>query len=307
MSQLRFPAARWTDEAKYEEAHYLARTARNQTWFGGPEGQQQLRGLKVAVAGLGGMGSHVAELLVRLGVGHLRIADPDTIDVSNLNRQVIANASTVGVGKAEAARRELRGIAEDFELVTYSDGVHAGNVDEFVKGCDAVIDEIDVFPVARHRELHAAARRQGIPVYTAYVVGWATHFYKFHGEEYTFEDFLESVPGPIDPPTAEKLFGLYCDPQPTYLRDSAMQRYRAEVESGRVPIYGPTTLLGQSLVTIRLIADLLKTRLGRFAPEPLRQAPETPCMPDFVVLDALDFRFERIERRVRSIKSRDAA
>jgi molybdopterin/thiamine biosynthesis adenylyltransferase len=58
---------------------YLERTKRNLFWTGGTEGQLRLRKLKIAVAGLGGMGSNIAEILVRLGVGHLKISDPDTI------------------------------------------------------------------------------------------------------------------------------------------------------------------------------------------------------------------------------------
>lgn len=295
MFRSRFPKAKWFDSARYDEVHYLARTARNQMWFGGAGGQQQLRKLRIGVAGLGGMGSNVAELLVRLGVGQLRIADPDTIDISNLNRQVIAHADTVGKGKAEVSRQELRRIAEDFDLVTYSDGIHSGNADEFVDGCDAIVDEIDVFPIARHRELHAAARRAGIPVYTAYVVGWGIHFYKFEGEEFSFDDFLARVPGADEPPTVERLFQLYAQPEPSYLCGEAMEGFRAEVEAGRIPIFGPSTLMGQSLVVIRMIADLMDTKLSTDSPTTLKKVPKTPCMPKFLVLDALDFRFEEVK------------
>src|SRR5688572_8450668 len=113
----RFPSASRIYPARYDDRKYLERTARNQFWFTGRQGQKRLRKLRICVAGLGGMGSNIAEQFVRLGVGHLRIADPDQIELSNLNRQVIANRASVGMSKSEASARELRSIADDFELV----------------------------------------------------------------------------------------------------------------------------------------------------------------------------------------------
>jgi tRNA A37 threonylcarbamoyladenosine dehydratase len=94
-------------------ASYMERTCRNHHWFGGEIGQRRIKKLKVGVAGLGGMGSNIAETLVRLGVGQLRVADPDHIDTSNLNRQVIANRNTLGVTLWEvvASRMEIPPLA----------------------------------------------------------------------------------------------------------------------------------------------------------------------------------------------------
>ena len=116
-------------------------------------------------------------MLVRLGVSHLRVADPDTIDTSNINRQVIANNKTVGTSKTQASINELRTIAEDFELVGYDRGVQEDMVDEFVEGVDIIIDEIDVFPLDKHLLLHKAAQKRNTPIYSAYIVGrWSTIF-----------------------------------------------------------------------------------------------------------------------------------
>src|SRR5690606_4297746 len=127
-------------EAKFEESKYLDRTRRNHYWIGGERGQMKIRDLRIGIAGLGGMGSNLAEILVRLGAGHIKIADPDTIENSNLNRQVIANQKTIGAKKARAAADELRAIAEDFELIVYEDGLTKENADEFVADLDVVID-----------------------------------------------------------------------------------------------------------------------------------------------------------------------
>ena len=62
--------------AQFDEQAYLERTKRNHFWLGGIEGQQKLKDLRVGIAGLGGMGSNLAEIMLRLGVGHIKIADP---------------------------------------------------------------------------------------------------------------------------------------------------------------------------------------------------------------------------------------
>src|SRR5689334_20906303 len=132
VGQVRFAAASAVYPAQFDAEAYAERTARNQYWIGGPKGQEQIRALSVGVAGLGGMGGNIAELLIRLGIGHVRIADPDRIEASNLNRQVIANRSSLGKAKVAAAVEELRGIAEDYELVAYYQGITKEIADEFV-------------------------------------------------------------------------------------------------------------------------------------------------------------------------------
>lgn len=76
----------------------------------GEEAQEKLKAAHVILFGLGGVGSYAAECLVRSGIGTLTIVDNDTVAVSNLNRQLEALHSTVGLPKTEAAARRLRDI-----------------------------------------------------------------------------------------------------------------------------------------------------------------------------------------------------
>lgn len=280
-----FPFATGRYLPDFDPRHYDVRTARNRYWLGGELGQRKLRNLRIAVAGLGGMGSNIAELLVRAGVGHLRIADPDTIEVTNLNRQVIANSRTIGKTKVAASVEELRRIAQDYELVAYEQGVTEEMVEEFVEGCDAIVDEIDVFPLEAHLILHRAARRRGIPIYSSYVVGVGIHLYKFHGEDFILEDFLDRAEKELwKSPTAEYLVRKIGHPLPSYAQGERGAGYVEEIRKGTVPIFGPSTLLGQSLLTIRMMNDLL----GLAGTD----GPVTPCMPEFLVLDPKDLSFK---------------
>jgi molybdopterin/thiamine biosynthesis adenylyltransferase len=266
---------------KFDKAAYFERTRRNHHWVGGEKGQKALHDMRVAVAGLGGMGSGVAELLVRLGVGHIKIADPDTIDASNLNRQVIANRSTVGKKKVDASTAELRALAEDFELLCYGDGVTAENAAEFVSDTDLIIDEIDVFPLRAHIHLHEAARALGLPVYSGYIIGMGFHVYKFHGTGYTFEDFLLHSSGQIEKPSPDFLVDRYINPPPSYLREPRRrQDFVAAMREG-VPIFGASCSAAQSLVVIRAVCDYLRLA------EKLN-TPPTPVMPEFIKFDPLD-------------------
>lgn len=271
---------------RFDKASYLERTKRNHYWVGGPEGQMRLKNLRVGVAGLGGMGSNLAEIMVRLGVGHIKIADPDTIEYSNINRQVIANSTTVGKKKAEASANELRNIADDFELVVYNDGITDANVHEFVSDLDVIIDEIDVFPFTPHICLHREAQKRNIPLYSGYIIGLGTHVYKFQGTQFTFEDFLQNNRALIDQPTPEFLMDRLTNPLPSYMASEKSQHAFARViEEKAVPIFGASTYISQSLIAVRLISDMLdlyKTLGGK----------PTPLMPEFIKLDPFDLHLQ---------------
>ena len=85
----------------------------------GAEGLEILRRSRVALFGLGGVGGSVLEALVRAGIGSFELIDADTVSVSNLNRQILATAGTVGMEKTEAARRRLLSIDPDTDDMLY--------------------------------------------------------------------------------------------------------------------------------------------------------------------------------------------
>lgn len=265
-----------------DDSFYFERTKRNHHWLGGIEGQKQLRQLRVGVAGLGGMGSNIAEILLRLGVGGLKIADPDTIDLSNINRQVIATSQTVGTKKAHASFKELTAIAPDTEIVAYDQGITSDTVEEFVSDVDVIVDEIDVFPMQAHLLLHKAARARQLAVYSSYIIGLGTHIYKFHGEQYTFEDFMKNNATELQNPSADFLVDTFCKPFPSYLSSqNAKSLFIDEVKKAQVPIFGATTYMGQSMLAIRLVADHLQLHK-------IHGPTQTPVMPKFIKIDPYD-------------------
>ena len=79
----------------------------------GSEGLARLQSARVAILGLGGVGSAAAEALCRAGVGHLLLIDHDRVDLTNLNRQLVATREVVGWRKTDAQEKRLRSICPE--------------------------------------------------------------------------------------------------------------------------------------------------------------------------------------------------
>lgn len=86
----------------------------------GADGVEKLKNARVAVFGLGGVGGYVAEALARAGVGALDLIDNDTVSLSNINRQILALHSTIGLPKTEAAKQRLADINPNLKIVCHN-------------------------------------------------------------------------------------------------------------------------------------------------------------------------------------------
>ena len=129
-----------------------------------------LRGKTVFVAGCGGLGGYLIEMLLRLGVGEIRAADGDVFEASNLNRQLLSSPSTLGSGKAAAAAARAREINPEVRFAAVSDFVTEENAAELVKGCDAVLDALD--NITARRLLAVACTEAGVPLIHGAICGW---------------------------------------------------------------------------------------------------------------------------------------
>ena len=110
----------------------------------GSEALQRLRGARVAVFGLGGVGGYAVEALARGGIGALDLVDNDTVGESNLNRQLFALRSTLGLPKTEAARRRVLDINPGITVKTWELFYSADTADAFDLGAyDYIVDAID--------------------------------------------------------------------------------------------------------------------------------------------------------------------
>lgn len=111
----------------------------------GAEGQKKLRDSKILLVGLGGLNSPVALYLAAAGVGTLGLLDFDTVERSNLQRQILHGEHRLGEPKVHSARDRLRDLNPDVETVTYSCRITAANAGQMVEPWDIVVDGTDSF------------------------------------------------------------------------------------------------------------------------------------------------------------------
>lgn len=112
----------------------------------GKEGQFRLKKAAVLLIGAGGLGSAVAFYLAGAGIGHLGIADPDTVSLSNLQRQILHGTDTLGESKVVSATKRLNNLNPDIQIIPYSITINSHNIMELIKSYDIVVDGSDNFP-----------------------------------------------------------------------------------------------------------------------------------------------------------------
>jgi sulfur-carrier protein adenylyltransferase/sulfurtransferase len=112
----------------------------------GVEGQRKLKAAKVLCVGAGGLGSPAALYLAAAGVGTLGLIDFDTVDFSNLQRQVLYSTDDVGRPKLQAAADRLHGLNPNVKVITHETMLNSGNALEIFKHYDVIVDGADNFP-----------------------------------------------------------------------------------------------------------------------------------------------------------------
>lgn len=137
--------------------------------LGGP-GQQKLKGAGALVVGAGGLGSPVALYLAAAGVGKLVLVDPDVVDRSNLQRQVVFTEADIGRPKAEAAADRLAALNPHIFVAGYNGFFNTSTADELCKGVDLVLDGTDDFGV--RFAVNEACVRHGKPLVSGAIGRW---------------------------------------------------------------------------------------------------------------------------------------
>ncbi len=111
----------------------------------GDEGQRRLRDARVLIVGVGGLGSPVAMYLAGAGVGTIGLMDDDTVDVTNLHRQVLYTETEVGQSKVLCAKRRLESMNGDVTVIPHPTRLTADNAATLISGYDIVVDGTDNF------------------------------------------------------------------------------------------------------------------------------------------------------------------
>ena len=202
----------------------------------GEKGQQKLLDSRVAIIGAGGLGSPAALYLAAAGVGTIGVVDMDTVEESNLQRQILHSTETIGENKVDSAEKTLSTLNPDVNVITYNTRLNKDNAIEIIENYDVVIDGTDNFET--RYLINDVSVKTGIPV--------------VHGSIFQYEGQI-TVFDPKNGPTYRDIF-----PEPP--------------ENGAAPNCTEAGVLGvlpgivgsiQALETIKLILEIGEGLSGR--------------------------------------------
>ena len=248
----------------------------------GEVGQAKLLKAKVLLIGAGGLGAPASLYLAAAGIGTLGIVDADTVDASNLQRQVIHSTSRVGMSKVDSAEMVIKDLNPDVKVVGYKERVDSSNVERIFGDYDVIVDGTDNFP-------------------TRYLVNDASVFLGkpvVHGSIFRFDGQLTT----FVPESAAKKLGiaagpcyrcLYPEPPPPHLAPSCQEAGVLGILPGVVGLLQATEAIklilgrGEPLVGRLLTYDSLKMKFRELK---LRRNPECPvCGPKPSITSYIDY------------------
>ena len=274
-----------TLEGKYDDRIYKDRVLRNMCLLGIDDAEQQasqaaLSNAVVGIAGAGGLGSHLALQLARLGIRHIKIADLDHYETTNMNRQLGADLENLGRNKALVVGEMVHKSLGDVTIEIFPEGIQRHTADAFVAGCDLLFDLTDFYLIDERYALHRAFRENSpaICMLCSCVWGWGATLYKFTKDGMTYEELLDIPEGTkIEDKHVERLILMQANYLPRFPSLSTVYEWMRKV--GNAPVLGATPPLGCGLLATR--ACLILCGLER---EPY--CKPLPPIPQYFLLDA---------------------
>ncbi len=218
----------------------------------GGSGQMKLKGAKVAIVGIGGIGAPAALYLAAAGVGTLGLIDDDMVSLSNLQRQVLYATGEVGVAKTAAAAAHLKDVNPYTDYIEHQIRLGAENSAKILRGYDIVIDGCDNFPT--RFLVNSVCHDLGKPLVSAAIGRWNGQLAVFDGSP-CYQCLVPDVP-----PDAET-----CERVGVVGALAGVMGTLAALEAIKLITGAGDTLRGQLLLFDALT---MQSRTIRLAPEP---------------------------------------
>lgn len=234
---------------------YETAFSRNIGWLTHDD-QQSLRQKRVAVAGMGGVGGFHLLTLARLGVEKFNIADLDTFELANFNRQAGAGMSTLDQPKVEVLAKMARDINPECDINTFPHGVTTGNMTQFFQGVDLYVDGLDFFAFQIREDVFQYCAEKGIPAITVAPLGMSAALLNFLPGGTSFEEYFQLAGRPELEKAVRFLVGL----APALLhRQYLADKTRVDLRARK----GPSTVIACQLCAGVAAVETLKILLGR--------------------------------------------
>ena len=235
--------------------NYETAFSRNIGWLTQNE-QQRLRHKRVAIAGLGGVGGFHLLTLARLGVEKFNIADLDTFELANLNRQAGAGMSTLDRPKVEVLAEMARDINPEADIRIFPQGVNEQNLAEFFRDVDLYVDGLDFFAFEAREQVFKYCAENRIPAVTVAPLGMSAALLNFLPGGMSFEDYFQVAGRPELEKAVRFLVGL----APGLLhRHYLADKTRVDLKARK----GPSTIMACQLCAGVAASEVLKILLGR--------------------------------------------
>jgi molybdopterin/thiamine biosynthesis adenylyltransferase len=217
----------------------------------GGQGQQALKAARVLIVGAGGLGAPAALYLAAAGSGRLRIIDPDAVELSNLQRQVLFETEDVGVAKVEAASRRLTALNPNIEVEPVRVRLSAENAAEMVAGCQLVLDGTDNFET--RLAVNAACVAAGVPLVSGAIGRWTGQVGVFAGRP-CYRCLVPEIPPDAETCSAVGVVGALAGVIGSMMAVEAIKLIAGAGEAlvGRLLVYDA---LSAETRTVRLAAD----------------------------------------------------
>lgn len=247
--------------------------------------QAKLQSSTVAIAGVGGVGGLLAERLIRLGVGHLKITDPEDFEHSNLNRQFCSSLVTLGQNKAEVVFGQIKDINPRATIYYRKNGIKTqDDASLFVSDCDLLIDEMDFGLFRESIFLQRAARQKGIYYMFASDIGFGALVVIFDPNGLTLEEY-NKLPPDMDVDHADDLIApveRICPVMPSYTTAASAEADTIiqAIIAGERP--APTNSIGVGLASILAANEAVNVLLRKRA---------IPSAPQYTYVDLVDRQF----------------
>jgi len=276
----------------YDEKLYWERVDRNLGWLGDTEDEQRARQEKlrdsvIGIVGTGGIGGAVATRLVRMGARHLKLADPDEFDVTNIQRQLGASLENVGRNKAEVVAEMAFELSRDIDIDVYPQGITPETAEHFMIGCDYVMDQMEFYQIENRYALHRAFRASDR---CRFMFKIPTVSHKVFVFTYTHDSMpIEEVydlpeDSPIDDAASRRLMERIIPEMPEFPGTEMLDRWFVGMQ--RMPIFGACPPLAEGILVERLAQEIMDLP-GR---TPL------PVQPGYAVFDSLTWESRTVDR-----------